>query len=283
MKILVTGCSGFISREFVSYFKNINHAIYLTNRNNLNVLNEQEVDNFFKDNKIDVVVHSAAKGGRRTCKESYEDFLCNMRMYDNLSKHADEFKMMFHFGSGAEFDRRTDIDDVKEEEIYDSFPVDFYGFSKKMIAKKIKKHSDNIINLRLFGCFGIQENEDRMIKSNIKRYVNNEPIIIHKNKKMDFFFAEDLCRVIEFYLQNWNPGTPRDVNMVYPQKETLKDIANMINFLSENKSKIIVEQDGLDNSYCGNGEKLNNLNIDLVGLSYGLRKLYSSLFNKKRF
>ena len=63
MNILVTGCNGFIGRECASYFKDSGHTIYLTNRNSLNILNSEEVDKFFINNKIDVVIHSAVRGG----------------------------------------------------------------------------------------------------------------------------------------------------------------------------------------------------------------------------
>ena len=75
MNILITGCNGFIGRELSSHFPNSKYNIYLTNRENLNILNEEEVDNFFAKNKVDIVVHSAVKGGRRNHKESYKDFL----------------------------------------------------------------------------------------------------------------------------------------------------------------------------------------------------------------
>ena len=231
MNILVTGCNGFIGREFASYFINSEHKIYLTNRNNLNILNEKEVDNFFLNNKIDVVVHAAVQGGKRKHKESYKDFLHNVKMYDNLSKHADRFKIMFNFGSGAEFDRRHKIDNAEELDIFDSFPIDFYGLSKNLISKKIKKHDGNIINLRLFGCFGELEDSDRMIKNSISRVRNNQPIIIHQNRKMDFFYIKDLFKVIEHYIQNYNDTLPKDVNMCYKKKTSLLDIAITVSSL----------------------------------------------------
>ena len=52
MNILVTGCNGFIGRECASYFKDSGHTIHLTNRNSLNILNEKEVDNLKKYEKL---------------------------------------------------------------------------------------------------------------------------------------------------------------------------------------------------------------------------------------
>lgn len=278
MNILVTGCNGFIGREFISYFKYSNHKLYTTNRKSLNVLDEKQVDEFFKNNKIDIVVHAAVKGGRRDHKDSYKDFLCNMKMYYNLCKHADSFKMMFHFGSGAEFDRRKDIDNKKEIEIYDSFPVDFYGFSKNLIARKNRKYS-NIINLRLFGCFGVLEDSNRMIKNSIRRSLDGEPIIIHQNRKMDFFYINDLFETMNYYIDNYNNNLPRDINMAYNEKNDLYEIANMIKVLTKSKIDVIIENNEEGKPYTGDGARLHNLNLDLKGLEKGIKEVYNKWQN----
>lgn len=278
MNILVTGCNGFIGREFASYFENSRHKLYLTNRNNLNILNVNEVDEFFRNNKIDIVVHAAVSGGRRNHEDSYKDFLYNMEMYYNLCKHTDDFKVMFHFGSGAEFDRRKDIDNKKEIEIYDSFPVDFYGFSKNLIARKNRKYS-NIINLRLFGCFGVLEDSNRMIKNSMRRMLNGEPIVIHQNRKMDFFYINDLFRTMNYYIENYDNNLPRDVNMVYNEKNDLYQIADMIKVLTKSKIDVIIENDEAGGSYTGDGARLHNLNLDLKGLEKGIKEVYDKWQN----
>mgnify|MGYP003626144076 FL=1 len=273
MNILVTGCSGFIGRECASYFKDSGHTIHLTNRNSLNILNEKEVDNFFLNNEVDVVIHSAVRGGKRSHKKSYKDFLCNMDMYNNLSKHSDKFKLMFHFGSGAEYDLRKEIDKLKEEEIYDRYPVDFYGLSKKLIAKKIRKHNGNIINLRLFGCFGAREDSDRMIKSSIRRILNNEPVIIHQNKKMDFFYVKDLFKVLEYYIENYHHQLPKDINMCYTDKVTLFEVVKIIYSLTDRDPNVIINNTSIGNSYTGDNTRLKSLHIDLCGLKKGIEEV----------
>ena len=275
MNILVTGCNGFIGRECASYFKDSGHTIYLTNRNSLNILNSEEVDKFFINNKIDVVIHSAVRGGKRNHKKSYKDFLCNIDMYNNLSKNSDKFKLMFHFGSGAEYDLRKDIDNLKEEEIYDRYPVDFYGLSKKLIAKKIKKHNGNIINLRLFGCFGALEDSDRMIKGSINKIMNGEQVVIHQNKKMDFFYVRDLFKVLEYYIENYHHQLPKDVNMCYNTKVTLLEVAKIIYSLTDRPPDAIINNNSIGNSYTGDNTRLKNLHINLCGLEKGIEEVYA--------
>ena len=43
------------------------------------------------------------------------------------------YKMMFNFGSGAEFDRTREIDKISEEQINYRNPSDYYGLAKNLI------------------------------------------------------------------------------------------------------------------------------------------------------
>ena len=61
------------------------------------------------------------------------------------------------------------------DKLGETVPSDPYGYSKYHIENAIRNY-DNIINLRIFNCFGIYEDIDRMIKSNILKY-----ILIHYN------------------------------------------------------------------------------------------------------
>jgi hypothetical protein len=42
--------------------------------------------------------------------------------------------------------------------------------------------------------------DDIFIKANILRYIKKEPIQIHENKCMDFFYMEDLISVVKYYI-----------------------------------------------------------------------------------
>ena len=123
-------------------------------------------------------------------------------MYSNLASCNDSFGCMFNIGSGAEFDRSSGVDMAQEEQIYDFFPDDYYGSVKNLIARSITDFNENIYNLRLFGWFGEKETESRLIKSCINKIKNNKPIEIHQNKMMDYFYANDLYRVITFIVEN---------------------------------------------------------------------------------
>tara|TARA_R110000824_G_scaffold99360_9_gene236716 strand:- start:757 stop:1620 length:864 start_codon:yes stop_codon:yes gene_type:complete len=281
MNILITGCNSFLGKEFASYFSGKKqYNLILTDRKTLDVSNREQVIEYFNGNNIDIVLHTAIKGGSRGHEDTYEDFVQNVTMFNNLLSIRGHVKKIINFGSGASFDRRRNINFFSGKEIFDSFclPRDYYGLAKNLICREILRVNDNIINFRIFGCFGVHEKETRFIKSAINSYRNKEPIIIHKNKKMDFFFVEDLCMVAELYI-SYNPAEhmPTDINVVYAEKITLLEIAQYINGLSDYKVKIKILDDKYGKHYTGDGRVLDYYHVPFVGLKKGIKSVYDSL------
>jgi GDP-L-fucose synthase len=185
-------------------------------------------------------------------------------MAENIILASRNCKLVIFFGSGAEFDRETNIENATEDDIQSCIPKDFYGLSKNLISKRILS-IPNIIILRIFNCFGYGEVPNRFITSAIK----NNPLIIHQNKYMDFFYIEDLYNIILYYIQNF-PNVPyKDLNCVYQLKYTLIDIAHLVKNLN-----IKIEQEKLALSYTGNGYKLTKLPIKLKGLTQSLEEFH---------
>ena len=79
--ILITGGNSFLAREFVNFFTDYN--LIVTDRNTLDVTNSRQVNNFFINNKIDYVFHTAIKGGSRLREDTFQDFVDNLVMYNN--------------------------------------------------------------------------------------------------------------------------------------------------------------------------------------------------------
>ena len=271
MNILITGCNGFIAKALVSYFTNKEHKILLTNRKNLDVRDQSKVDEFFCNNNIDFVIHTAVVGGKRNHIESVNDLFDNLIMYNNLYRNKHKFKMMINIGSGAEFDRRTDIDQASEAEVFNSNPIDYYGLSKNLITRKCYD-SNNIYNLRLFGCFGIQEEEQRLIKSTFNSCISDLDLIVHQDKYMDFFYVKDFCKVVEFYIENHNSTLFRDVNLCYKTKETIKNIVFLIKDLTNSKNSVILSNNIFGHSYSGCAQNIQAYNLKLYGLTQGVEE-----------
>ena len=275
--ILITGAHGFLGSFLARSLSKDGHRILSLGRDKLNVLDEESVRKTLEENDIECVVHTAVRGGRRTKPDSYIDFYENVKMFENLASNRDKFKFMINIGSGAAFDRHLEIDCAKEEDVLKSIPADFYGLSKNVIAKRIHGINDNIVNLRIFNCFGEQELSDRMIKGNCLRHLQKEDMVVYTNKKMDFFYIEDLYRVVSHYIRNYDNGVPIDMNLCYEQKFDLIGIAELIMTLTgrPNNVKLIDEVNG--RSYTGDASLLSSLDIELCGLESGILKMYKFL------
>lgn len=278
MNIWLTTSEGFLGKELAPrLLKRTQDKIFATNRNTVDLLISVQIDSFIKENKIDIVIHNAVKGGRRTKQDDSSVVYENILMYENIVKNSSNLLKIINFDSAASFDRKRDIFNCKESELGNYIPTDFYGFSKMNIALR-SLQVKNSFNLRIFNCFGPLETTDRMTKLNINNYIENKDIIIFKNKFMDIFYIDDLYTVLEKYLDE--NDLPKDVNCVYENKTTLIDVANIINKLDVKKSKIQINELGLDYSYTGDSAILKSLNLDMKGLEHGLRKMYHMMLLK---
>jgi len=271
-KILITGSNGYVARNIR---KKLSHYdLTFTNRTNLNLLDYEKVKNFFKHNYFDAVVHTATSGGSRLEKDNSNVFFENCIMHQNILDNSSSFDKYISFGSGAELDRRYDIDPSADLMI--AYPIDPYGMSKNFIAKSGLLYP-NFHNIRIFNVFNEDELITRMIKANIINYLNNKPIIIHQDKCMDFFYMDDLCEVLKFVIEsNLNQ---KIINCSYQEKNKLSDIATMINNLSDHKVDIIVNDTKIGLNYYGD-YNLHLFDIDLSGLHLGITNTYNKLRNE---
>ncbi len=262
MKILITGGSGNIS----TIIKNniLEYDIIAPSKNEMNLLDITSIDNFLqKYDRIDVVIHTAIQGGRRTKVETSDVVYNNLLMFENLLKYIHKFKYIINLDSGAIYDRATDIYNKKENELY-NIPKDYYGFSKYIIYNRSKEY-DNIYNFRIFNIFHPNEENDRFIKKCIHSLFDKSSIIINNDKYFDFVYYIDFIKILKYYLNNFkneNINTlPKTINISYNSKYKLSEIAKKIN----PNAKIIIENN-ISYNYTGDPTLLNSLNLDLIGL-----------------
>ena len=228
-KTLVTGANGFLGKSISDYFSQKGHTVFSLSRQELDVSDRIQVLDWFKNNEVDYVIHTAIKGGRRGQPDTFSDYILNLKMFENLFECRQKYSLMINFGSGAEFDRRNNIDLFEEDKIFDTLPEDFYGLAKNMITRKIIRHNSNVYNFRLFGCFGANEAENRLLKVLYRGIEDQSKAEIDSDKKMDFFYDKDVCRAIEFYIDSHEKtDLPRDVNLVYEEKMNLGEISKTL-------------------------------------------------------
>jgi nucleoside-diphosphate-sugar epimerase len=273
MKILLTGGSGFVASNILQELSS--YEITSICRDDFDFCDPDIANDFFRDKKFDVVLHAAIIGGNRLIEDSKDIVGDNALMALNLLNNKKSWKKLIHFGSGAELDRSKNIEGDRNS-FYNRVPKDPYGLSKNIICRLFSDY-DNIYNLRIFNVFAKNELDRRMIISSVRNYIKGEPIIIHQDKLMDFFYMDDFIKILNLYLN----GTvlPKEIDCVYENKVKLSDIANMINNLSDKKVPVQIINPEIGNSYCGNYNPITNA-LNLKGLEQGISEIYKSILEK---
>lgn len=260
MKILITGANSYIAKRLTASLRNT-HEIYAITRQQLDLVDSKAVNSWFEDKYFDVVIHTAVKGGSRLNPSEESDILLsNLLMYDNLMRCRDKFNRLIHFGSGAE-DKADG----------------YYGFSKRII-NQLMKLDPKSVNVKIYAVFDENELDTRFIKSNILKYINQKDMIIHQDKKMDFFYMKDLISLIEWLINQRKEEFPiQEINCSYLEKNTLTQIAEMINSLSDYKVNIKIENKGQGDDYYGVHPIMP---FNLIGLEQGIKETYNKLKNE---
>tara|TARA_R110000782_G_scaffold149378_1_gene242044 strand:+ start:1802 stop:2587 length:786 start_codon:yes stop_codon:yes gene_type:complete len=258
MKILITGGNGYIAK---SLSKGLNeHEITLITRQDFDLTDQKSTDDWFRGKFFDVVIHTAVKGGSRLIEDEGNVCYQNIQMFYNLLNNKHCFGKFIHFGSGAELNN----------------PIDPYGLSKKIINELIKPEP-GFYNIRIFAVFDENELDTRFIKNSIKRYINKQPIEIHQDKLMDFFYMEDLVKLVKYYIKESH--LPKVAECSYVKKYSLLDIANIINSLSDYKVPIKQLDSTIGDSYIS----VTTPNLKFLGLKQGILKTHNKLINNLKY
>ena len=276
MRILITGANGFIGRNLAKLLDKDN-IIETVSRKELDLLDSEKVKEFFNGKHYNLVIHTAVEGGRRTVPDGEEMVYRNVLMIYNLLENQDSFDRMITFGSGAELDRRYNIN--LETDTNRRYPIDFYGMSKSII-NKLCQVEPKLYNFRIFNCFGSDELPERMIRSNIEKYIRKEPMTLFSNRLMDFFYIEDLVLMVEYFLKS--PIFPtKIINCSYEHHFRLRDVLEIINSLDnysvpilENVDQSINKINTTPTDYVGIHSELP---LEFVGLEEGIRRTYEKM------
>lgn len=266
MNVLITGGNGYIAKSLIDKLKHLStYNITSITREDFDLTNKSHTDKWFNKKYFDVIIHTAAKGVNRLVETN--DNICyqNIQMFYNLLNNKHCFNKLIHFGSGAEL----------------GMPYEPYGLSKNVISKIIDTEP-NFYNIRIFGIFDKNELDTRFIKSNIKRYLNKQPLEVYQDKLMDFFYMEDLVELVKYYIKPNKESfshihLPKNVDCIYDAcvKDSLLDIAYLINSLSNYKVKINVGE-GKGKNYVGSN---NPFDIKWIGLEQGIKETYKQIKN----
>jgi GDP-L-fucose synthase len=272
LSILLTGGSGFIGKNLVEYLSK-NYDVLAPSHSELELTNKIEVDKYFEENKIDVVIHAVNIGGKRNNLNINNSVKDNLKIFFNIVDNKPKVKKIIFLGSGAEYDKTRNIVNVKESEFGKFIPSDDYGFYKYVCSKYIES-SDNIINLRMMGIFGKYEDYNlRFISNIICRDLYNLPIEVNQNRVMDYLYIKDFCKIIEYFINN-NPKE-KFYNLGGGRYDLLS-LAEKIKKVSKHNFSITLKKKGLDKEYtCDNTRLLKELkNFKFTEMDVALKEMY---------
>lgn len=259
-KVFLTGGSGFLGKNIKEQLKD-KYEIYAPSSAELDLLSEIDLSKYLENKNFDVVIHAANKGGLRGNK--VEGVLHdNLRMFFNIIRAKSLYGKLIVFGSGAEYDKRNQVADVKEEDFDLTVPVDEYGFSKYVMAK-YAMNNDYITHLRFFGVYGKYEDFcTRFISNMICLALYDKPLKINQNVYFDYIYVNDAIKILEHTVER--DMNFRCYNIGRGEKIDLLSLAQIVLRVMQKDLPIHIVNDGFGNEYSCNVSRLKEEIPDVV-------------------
>jgi nucleoside-diphosphate-sugar epimerase len=262
MRIAILGANGYLGSYLLEHLVH-NHYIIPVTRDTVNLSSYNDVDNWLEKEHPNVIINAATSGGGARVNDiNYTDVQTDLGIFFNFYNNP-KCPRYINIGSGAEFDRRTVIHNVKEENIVYCHPLESYGFTKNIIARAVLNRN-NFYTLRLFGCFDSSEPNIRLFKRFLAGKISGV-----EDKIFDYISAEDFARIVEYYCNTEQPEF-NDINCVYYEKYLISDYLKMINTYRKTEIPFTITNK-VWGYYTGSGKKLAKLNLKLKGLEEGLK------------
>lgn len=248
-RVLLTGGTGFIGKNILPQLSEL-YEVLSPRRAELDLSDSRCVESYLGKRRIDYLVHCAIADPAKEAdagKRIYEDTL---GMFDRLSVFP--FKKIVFIGSGAEYDKSKSIDDVREEDLPITAPIDEYGRVKYELTCRARR-SENIFNVRIFGCYGPGEPECRFLRHAVTCCLNNEPITIRRDCRFSYVNVSDLGLAI-MRLMSESPCY-HDYNLCGGRSYLLSELADLVRRIMKADVPIQILQNGFANAYTGSDRR----------------------------
>ncbi|PAF44654.1 NAD-dependent epimerase/dehydratase family protein [Helicobacter sp. 11S02629-2] len=278
--VLLTGANGFIGSH-LKHRLSKSYKLFTPSKKELNLLDRSLIKDYLDRYKIELIIHSAALGVRNMANDTLEDIAKpNVEMFDNLAYFVNEKRPMMVFGSGAEYDKSRELCKIKEDEFGKYVPKDAYGYSKYLISKKIEK-LENILNLRVFGVYGVREDISRLTSYVINSYIAKKPIILEQNVVFDFIWIKDFCKIVDYLIKH--PTKEKFINVTPTESIEIAKLALIVNNFSNHKLEVVIKNTRLNKQYTGDNSKLLELIKDFRFTTYedGMKEFYEEVLRCK--
>ncbi len=254
VKVLLTGATGFIGRNLYEQLCG-KYEVYAPRKSELDLMDTKKVENYIQNKAFDIVIHAAAVNDIKNAGISEHGILNgNLQMFFNLERCKKHYGRMYSFGSGAEYSMEHYIPAMEEEYFGTYIPQDAYGFSKYIMSTACGQ-DNNIYDLRLFGVYGrYEEWERRFISNAICRALTGKDITIQKNVYFDYLWVDDLCGIMEWFMDN--APKHKHYNVCRGSKIDLYSLACIVRESLGADCDIVVAEEGWKPEYTGSNARL---------------------------
>jgi nucleoside-diphosphate-sugar epimerase len=263
LKVLITGANGFVG-NFITTQLESKYDLLTPSSKELDLTNLVQVENWFTQNEVDVVVHCALSG-REVLSSTDPKYLSDgLLMFRNLWLQKEQYTRFVNLGTAYEFDLTKNNNKILEHDFLYHLPKTSYGYAKN-VAARIIKDTPGFYNLKLFGVFHETESLNRFFQ----KVKHQDEVVIYNDIYLDYMYLPDILPMLELMIQGHSQHS--DVNMVYSHKYRLSDMAEILcEHLALPLSKIkIINPTG--NNLTGDSVALSSYKFSLIGLEQGLR------------
>lgn len=244
MKILLTGGSGFFGKNLLPILqKNYSESeILAPTSSELNLLDYEELNRYFKKHKKMIVIHLAAK------MSGIGELMMNPRTYleNNLIINynvvkcclENEVERIIVMGSSCGYNNETPLP-MREDDFWKLKPENTYGISKLVMLEHLMTQKEMkwvyLVPANLYGEFDhFSDVNAHLIPATVLKFINARK----KNKDYidawgdgsqirDFMYIQDACDIVCRTIQD-DAFCGRPINISRQQGNTVKEVIETI-------------------------------------------------------
>ena len=255
IKCGITGHTGVLGSELIRKNKKIRFVKFKGD-----ISNKKNIQNWFQNNKFDIIIHLAAIVPTKIVKKNYK--LANKINYLGTKLLVDEIlkkqEIQWFFYSSTSHVYKFSKNKISENGVLK--PISKYGLTKlrgeNYIIKKLKKKVPYCIG-RIFSFTNNKQSKDYIIPAIFNKAKSKKKEIIFKdtNHFRDFLCVKDICSAILILKKNKANGI---YNIGSGKKVLLSNIVKII--LDKYKKKYIKKNKNIQTSLVSNNSKIKKLN-----------------------
>lgn len=258
-KIYIAGHNGLVGSALVRLLrKNKYENLLLIEKKDLNLLNQNDVLNFFSREKPEYVFLAAAKVGGIIGNKRYPaDFIYqNLQIQNNIihSSHLSKVKKLLFLGSSCIYPKFSK-QPIEEKELLSGYlesTNEAYGIAKiaglKMCQFYSQQYGSNFISCMPTNLYGINDNFDEqnghVIPSLISKFhranENNEDVKCYGTGSAlrEFLYVDDMAEACLELMLNYE-DVKNTINIGTGEDISIKNLVNIISDLFDFKGKIV--------------------------------------------